>query len=122
MTHWTRGDGLVIGLSYTQHGVTVTPELQAELPQHDAGSIRMRLQNFQYLATNGQEGLSNYAESTKAAYEALIPAAMFHQAVKIMTEQGMTGQDIAELMHLPAEAFRHVITYRDEQFMAAAQL
>lgn len=118
MTNWTRAEDLVIGISYLQNGTEVTDQLLADLPEHagNPGSIRMRLGNFQHLATNGQEGSASADEGTGAAYQALLGAVLFHQAVGSMTEQGWAGPDIAEAMHLPAEAFGSVIEYQEANF------
>ena len=71
MTDWTRADDLIIGVAYKESGLAVTEPLVAALPQHDAGSIRMRLQNFQWLATGGQHGLYKVTESTRWAHDVL---------------------------------------------------
>jgi hypothetical protein len=105
MTTWSRGDDLIVGISYIQNGVHVTAE-----PEHDEGAIHMRLQNFQWLATQGEEGLSNAAESTKDAYQALIPVLLLNAAVKA---NGFTGYEMAEAMHLPAEYWGAATAYFD---------
>jgi hypothetical protein len=96
---------MIVGVHYIQHGTNVTEDLLAELPGHadDPGSIRMRLQNFQYLATYGEAGLSEYTKSTEAAYKALLPNILFHEAIKAMTQEGFTGHEMAIHMHLPDE-------------------
>jgi hypothetical protein len=71
VTDWTRADDLIIGVAYKESGLDVTDALTAALPDHDAGSIRMRLQNFQWLATGGQQGLYKVTESTRWAHDIL---------------------------------------------------
>ena len=71
MTDWTRADDLIVGVAYNESGLEVTEALMAALPQHEAGSIRMRLQNFQWLATDGQHGLYKVTESTRWAHDVL---------------------------------------------------
>ena len=71
MTDWTRTDDLIIGVAYNESGLDVTEALRAALPQHDSGSIRMRLQNFHWLATGGQHGLYKVTESTRWAHDIL---------------------------------------------------
>jgi hypothetical protein len=63
-TSWTWADDIIVGTSYLHNGTTVTDELRAALPGHHAGSIRMRLQNFNYLDTNGASGLSRSRADT----------------------------------------------------------
>jgi hypothetical protein len=60
MTTWTKGDDAAVCLSYRDHGVKATPELLAALSHLTSGSISMRLQNVEYLATGGARGLSAY--------------------------------------------------------------
>ena len=72
MTDWTRADDLIIGVAFKETGLAVTEPLMAALPQHDAGSIRMRLQNFQWLASGGQHGLYKVTESTRWAHDVLV--------------------------------------------------
>jgi hypothetical protein len=67
-TSWTRANDLIVCTSYLANGTTVTEELHAALPGHDAGSIRMRLQNFDYLATDGASGLANAAAQTREVW------------------------------------------------------
>lgn len=67
-TSWTRADDLIVCTSYLANGTTVTEELRAALPGHDGGSIRMRLQNFDYLATEGASGLANAAAQTREVW------------------------------------------------------
>ena len=67
-TSWTRAEDLIVCTSYLHNGTTVTDELRAALPGHDAGSIRMRLQNFDYLATDGASGLSHAAAQTREVW------------------------------------------------------
>jgi hypothetical protein len=58
MTTWTKGDDAAGCLSYRQHGVKDAPEVIAAVSHLTPGSIGMRLQNVEYLATNGGCGLS----------------------------------------------------------------
>ena len=74
MTTWTKGDDAAVCLSYREHGVKATPELPAALLHLTPGSIGMRLQNVEYLATGGARGLSGVAAQTRAIW-ALISAA-----------------------------------------------
>lgn len=64
MNVWSKGDDAAVCLSYLYHGVKATPELLAALSHLTPGSIRMRLQNVQYLATDGASGLSGVAAQT----------------------------------------------------------
>lgn len=66
---WTREDDLVVCTSYLANGTSVTDELRAVLPGHQAGSIGMRLRNFYYLATDGASGLANAAAQTDEVWE-----------------------------------------------------
>jgi hypothetical protein len=75
----------------------------------------MRRQNFQWLATQGDQGLANYAESILDAYIALVPALLFHQAAQNMTGASWTGHDIAVAMMLPEQARGPIILYREQQ-------
>jgi hypothetical protein len=60
MNTCTKADDAVVCLAYLRDGETVTDELAASLSHHHtAGSIRMRLQNFQSLKTAGAAGLPN---------------------------------------------------------------
>ena len=70
MTRWTRSDDEAVCLSYRDHGAQVTPELRAALPHLTPGSIRMRLQNVQYVATDGACGLPNTAAQTREVWTA----------------------------------------------------
>lgn len=65
MNTWTKGDDAAVCLSYRDHGVKATPELLAALSHLTPGSIRMRLQNVEYLATDGAHGLSGVATQTR---------------------------------------------------------
>ena len=65
MTSWTRGDDAAVCLSYRYHGVKATPELLAALSHLTPGSVRMRLQNVEYVATDGARGLSGVATLTR---------------------------------------------------------
>lgn len=65
MSTWTKGDDAAVCLSYRDHGVKATPELLAALAHHTPGSIGMRLQNVEYLATGGAHGLSGVAKQTR---------------------------------------------------------
>lgn len=58
MNTWTKGDDAAVCLSYRDHGVKATPELLAALSHLPPGSVGMRLQNVEYLATGGARGLS----------------------------------------------------------------
>jgi hypothetical protein len=62
---WTKGDDAAVCLSYRDHGVKATPELLAALAHLTPGSIGMRLQNVEYLATGGARGLSGVATQTR---------------------------------------------------------
>jgi hypothetical protein len=61
---WTKGDDAAVCLSYRDHGVKATPALLAALAHLTPGSIGMRLQNVEYLATSGARGLSGVANQT----------------------------------------------------------
>jgi hypothetical protein len=74
MTTWTKGDDAAVCLSYRQHGVKATPEVIAALSHLTPGSIGMRLQNVEYLATNGGRRLSQVAAQTREIW-ALVAAA-----------------------------------------------
>src|SRR5262245_1841283 len=56
MNTWTKGDDAAVCLSYRDHGVKATPELLAALSHLTPGSIGMRLQNVEYLATTAIAG------------------------------------------------------------------
>jgi len=120
VTGWTHGDDLIVGISYIQYGVNVTPELKAELPDHEDGSIRMRLQNFQYLATQGEEGLSNAAESTKDAYRALLPALLFQGVVNAMIDSGFTPHEMGAQLMLPEAQAGFLSEYISQRLKVAA--
>jgi hypothetical protein len=62
---WTKGDDAAVCLSYRDHGVQATPELLAALSHLAPGSIGMRLQNVEYVATGGAHGLSGVAKQTR---------------------------------------------------------
>jgi hypothetical protein len=70
---WTKGDDAAVCLSYRDHGVKATPGLLAALSHHTPGSIGMRLQNVEYLATDGAHGLSGVARQTREIW-ALVSA------------------------------------------------
>jgi hypothetical protein len=74
MTTWTKGDDAAVCLSYRHHGVKATPELLAALTHLTPGSIGLRLQNVEYLATDGARGLSQVAAQTREIW-ALVAAA-----------------------------------------------
>jgi hypothetical protein len=74
MTTWTKGDDAAVCLSYREHGVKATPGLLAALSHLTPGSIGMRLQNVEYLATDGARGLSQAAAQTREIW-ALVSAA-----------------------------------------------
>ena len=65
MNTWTKGDDAAVCLSYRDHGVRATPELLAALSHLTPGSIGMRLQNVEYLATDGDRGLSGVSAQTR---------------------------------------------------------
>ena len=65
MNTWTKGDDAAVCLSYREHGVKATPDLLAALAHLTPGSIGMRLQNVEYLATGGAHGLSGVAAQTR---------------------------------------------------------
>ena len=65
MTTWAKGDDAAVCLSYREHGVKATPALLAALAHLTPGSIGMRLQNVEYLATGGARGLSGVATQTR---------------------------------------------------------
>ena len=71
MTSWTKGDDAAVCLSYRDHGVKATPELLAALSHLSPGSIGMRLQNVEYLATGGDRGLSGVAAQTREIWAAI---------------------------------------------------
>jgi hypothetical protein len=74
VTAWTKGDDAAVCLSYRDHGVKATPELIAGLSHLTPGSVGMRLQNVEYLATDGARGLSQVAAQTREIW-ALVAAA-----------------------------------------------
>jgi hypothetical protein len=74
MNSWAKGDDAAVCLSYREHGVKATPELLAALSHLTPGSIGMRLQNVEYLATGGARGLSGVAAQTREIW-ALVSAA-----------------------------------------------
>lgn len=74
MNSWTRGDDAAVCLSYRDHGVKATPELLAALSHLTPGSIGMRLQNVEYVATGGDRGLSGVSAQTREIW-ALVSAA-----------------------------------------------
>ena len=74
MNTWTKGDDAAVCLSYLDHGVKATPELFAALSHLTPGSIGMRLQNVESLATGGARGLSGVAAQTREIW-ALVSAA-----------------------------------------------
>ena len=73
MSVWSKGDDAAVCLSYAYHGVKATPELLAALSHLPPGSIRMRLQNVQYLATDGASGLSGVAAQTREVWARVSP-------------------------------------------------
>jgi hypothetical protein len=75
MTTWTETDDMIVCMWYLKAGMVVTDELRASLPRHEAGSIRIRLQNFEYLATSGASGLSNAAAQTREVWALVRKAA-----------------------------------------------
>ena len=68
MNVWTKGDDAAVCLSYRDRGVKATPELLAALSHLTPGSIRMRLQNVEYLATGGARGLSGVSAQTREVW------------------------------------------------------
>ena len=72
---WSRSDDMIVCMSYLESGVTVTDELRASLPHHKESSIYMRLQNFEYLATDGASGLANAAAQTRSIWRLIKQAA-----------------------------------------------
>ncbi len=74
MNVWSKGDDAAVCLSYCYKGVKATPELLAALSHLPSGSIGMRLQNVEYLATGGARGLSGVAAQTREVW-ALVSAA-----------------------------------------------
>jgi hypothetical protein len=74
MNVWTKGDDAAVCLWYCHHGAKATPELLAALSHLPPGSIRMRLQNVEHLATDGTRGLSGVAAQTREVW-ALVAAA-----------------------------------------------
>ena len=73
MNVWSKGDDGAVCLSYCYHGAKATPELLAALSHLTPGSIRMRLQNVQYLATDGASGLSGVAAQTREVWARVSP-------------------------------------------------
>jgi hypothetical protein len=69
MNSWSRTDDMIVCVSYLEDGVKVTDALRAGLPHHEAGSIRMRLQNFEYLVTGGASGLGNTSAQQREVWE-----------------------------------------------------
>ena len=65
MSTWTKGDDAAVCLSYRDHGVKATPELLAALSPLTPGSIGMRLQNVEYIATGGDRGMSGMEAQTR---------------------------------------------------------
>jgi hypothetical protein len=74
MNTWTKGDDAAVCLSYRDHGVKATPELLAALSHLTPGSIRMRLQNVEYLATGGARGLPRVAAQTREIWALVLAA------------------------------------------------
>jgi hypothetical protein len=68
---WTKGDDAAVCLSYREHGVKATPVLLAALAHLTPGSIGMRLQNVEFLATGGDRGLSGVAAQTREIWAAI---------------------------------------------------
>jgi hypothetical protein len=92
MNVWSKGDDAAVCLSYLYHGVKATPELLAALSHLPPGSIRMRLQNVQYLATDGASGLSGVAAQTREVWgpvSALLDAGV---TPPTMNDKAPTGQ------------------------------
>jgi uncharacterized protein len=91
MNVWSKGDDAAVCLSYLYHGVKATPELLAALSHLTTGSIRMRLQNVQYLATDGASGLSGVAAQTHevwARVSALLDVGMTPTAMNYKASPG----------------------------------
>jgi hypothetical protein len=87
MSTWTRGDDAAVCLSYCDHGVKPTRELLAALSHLAPGSVGMRLQNVEYLATGGARGLSAAAAQTREIW-ALVSAARDAAAVPVVAREG----------------------------------
>ena len=86
MTSWTKGDDAAVCLSYREHGVKATPELLAALSHLTPGSIGMRLQNVEYVATGGARGLSGVSAQTRETW-ALVSAARDASRVPSATQE-----------------------------------
>ena len=86
MNSWTKGDDAAVCLSYHDHGVKATPELLAALSHLPPGSIGMRLQNVEYVATGGARGLSGVSAQTREIW-ALISAARDAAQVPVATRK-----------------------------------
>jgi hypothetical protein len=86
MNSWTKGDDAAVCLSYRDHGVKATPELLAALSHLTPGSIGMRLQNVEYVATGGARGLSGVSAQTREIW-ALVSAARDAVQVPIATQK-----------------------------------
>jgi hypothetical protein len=86
MNSWTKGDDAAVCLSYHDHGVKAAPELLAALSHLPPGSIGMRLQNVEYVATGGARGLSGVSAQTREIW-ALISAARDAAQVPIATQK-----------------------------------
>jgi hypothetical protein len=95
MNTWTRGDDAAVCLSYRDHGLKATPELLAALSHLTAGSVGMRLQNVEYLATGGARGLSGTAAQTREIW-ALVLAARDAAAVPAVARED-AGSALAAL-------------------------
>ena len=96
MNVWSKGDDAAVCLSYLYHGVKATPELLAALSHLTPGSIRMRLQNVQYLATDGASGLSGVAAQTHevwARVSALLDAGVTPTTMNDKASPGQTPLD-----------------------------
>jgi hypothetical protein len=61
------------------------------------------------MATRGLRGYSLSHTAADAAYQRLIPAILFHQAVHSLTEEGMTAHEMAQAMDLPTELRGQII-------------
>jgi hypothetical protein len=94
MNSWTKGDDAAVCLSYRDHGVKATPGLLAALSHLPPGSIGMRLQNVEYVATGGARGLSGVSAQTREIW-ALISAARDAAQVPIAPRKNRITADIS---------------------------
>src|SRR3984885_1563511 len=92
MNVWSKGDDAAVCLSYCYHDVKATPELLAALSHLTPGSIRMRLQNVQYLATDGASGLSGVAAQTREIWARVSPLLDAGVTPPTMNDKAPPGQ------------------------------